>query len=80
MTLLSSRHPTAIAPLPAQTVPVANRSELIAVPSKDGTRALRESLPNPTTLVVLEPQQHNAMDGGREVLVDAIIKFAATKE
>lgn len=50
------------------------------MPSKDGTRALRESLPNPTTLVVLEPQQHNAMDGGREVLVDAIIKSAATKE
>jgi pimeloyl-ACP methyl ester carboxylesterase len=38
--------------------------------------ALRESLPN-ATVVVLARQAHNAMDGGREVLADAIIKFAA---
>lgn len=38
--------------------------------------ALRESLPNPT-LVVLEGQQHNAMEAGREVLARAIIRFAA---
>ena len=114
MELLSGHHATAVAPSAAQTVSTANRSELIAVTSKDGTRhlvatiavhprqmralsayrfdanrmksvrmptllligedtaspyakqsisALRESLPNPT-LVVLEHQEHNAMDGG----------------
>jgi hypothetical protein len=29
---------------------------------------------------LLERQEHNAMDGGHEVLVNAIIEFAATKE
>jgi len=38
--------------------------------------ALQESLPN-ATLVVLESQEHNAMDGGRDVLASAIINFAA---
>jgi len=41
--------------------------------------ALRESLPHPT-LVVLERQAHNAMDGGRDALADVIIKFAAARE
>lgn len=41
--------------------------------------ALREALPRPT-LVVLERQEHNAMDGGREVLANAILRFAAAKE
>ena len=39
--------------------------------------ALRESLPNPT-LVVLERQEHNAMEAGRDALASAIITFAAT--
>lgn len=47
--------------------------------AKQSIAALRESLPNPT-LVVLENQEHNAMDGGREVLANAIIKFAAVQE
>ena len=38
-------------------------------------RALRAALPNPT-LVVLENQQHNAMDGARDALANAIITFA----
>jgi len=37
--------------------------------------ALRRSLPNPT-VVVLERQEHNAMDGGRDALAKAIIAFA----
>ena len=40
--------------------------------------ALRESLPNPT-LVVLERQEHNAMDAGRDALATAIIRFAASQ-
>jgi pimeloyl-ACP methyl ester carboxylesterase len=47
--------------------------------AKQSIAARRESLPNPT-LVVLENQEHNAMDGGREVLANAIIKFAAAQE
>jgi pimeloyl-ACP methyl ester carboxylesterase len=47
--------------------------------AKQSISALRESLPNPT-LLVLERQEHNAMDSGREALVNAIIKFTATKE
>ena len=47
--------------------------------AKQSVSALRDSLANPTVLV-LEGQEHNAMDGGREVLANAIIKFAATKE
>ena len=47
--------------------------------AKQSIAALRESLPNPT-LVVLERQEHNAMDGGREVLANAILKFAAARE
>ena len=38
--------------------------------------ALRESLPNPT-LVVLERQEHNAMEVGRGALADAIMEFVA---
>ena len=41
--------------------------------------ALRESLPKPT-LVVLESQEHNAMEGGREVLAKAIIRFAESRK
>jgi hypothetical protein len=37
---------------------------------------LQASPPNPT-LVVLENQEHNAMDGGREVLANAILSFAS---
>jgi pimeloyl-ACP methyl ester carboxylesterase len=37
---------------------------------------LEAALPNPT-LVVLEGQQHNAMDSAREALASAIISFAA---
>jgi hypothetical protein len=40
--------------------------------------ALRLSFPNPT-LVELEGQGHNAMDGGRQPLADAIIRFALPK-
>jgi transposase len=47
--------------------------------AKQSISALRESLPNPT-LAVLERQEHNAIDGGREVLATAIIEFAATEE
>jgi pimeloyl-ACP methyl ester carboxylesterase len=47
--------------------------------AKQSIGALRELLPNPT-LVVLERQEHNAMDGVREVLANAIIKFAAMRE
>ena len=42
--------------------------------AKQSISALRESLPNPI-VVVLEHQEHNAMDGGREVLANAIIDF-----
>jgi pimeloyl-ACP methyl ester carboxylesterase len=44
--------------------------------ARQSINALRESLPNPT-LVVLERQEHNAMEGGRDVLANAIITFAA---
>jgi pimeloyl-ACP methyl ester carboxylesterase len=45
--------------------------------AKQSIGALRESLPSPT-VVVLERQEHNAMEGARDVLAEAIIKFAAT--
>jgi pimeloyl-ACP methyl ester carboxylesterase len=35
---------------------------------------LQTTLPKPT-LVVLEGQQHNAMDGGRDLLANAIRRF-----
>jgi len=44
--------------------------------AKQSIAALRESLPNPT-LAILDRQEHNAMDGGRELLANAIIKFAS---
>lgn len=44
--------------------------------AKQSIAALRESLPNPT-LAILERQEHNAMDGGRELLANAIITFAS---
>ena len=47
--------------------------------AKQSIGALRESLPNPT-LVVLERQEHNAMEGGPDVLVNAIVKFAAIQK
>lgn len=47
--------------------------------AKQSIGVLRESLPNPT-LVVLESQEHNAMEGGRDVLANAIIKFASTQD
>ena len=47
--------------------------------ARQSIAALRESLPNPTVLV-LERQEHNAMDGRPDVLANAIIKFAAIPE
>lgn len=47
--------------------------------ARQSIAALRESLPNPT-LVVLERQEHNAMEGGRDVLANAIIAFAAPQK
>jgi pimeloyl-ACP methyl ester carboxylesterase len=47
--------------------------------AKQSIAALRESLPNPT-LAILERQEHNAMDGGREALANAIITFAAAQD
>jgi pimeloyl-ACP methyl ester carboxylesterase len=47
--------------------------------AKQSIRALQESLPQPT-LVVLERQEHNAMDAGRDALANAIITFAAIPE
>ena len=44
--------------------------------AKQSIRALRESLAN-ATLMVLDRQEHNAMDTGRDALVDAIIRFTA---
>ena len=44
--------------------------------AKQSIAALRDSLPHPT-LVVLEGQQHNAMDAGRDTLAKAILDFAA---
>ena len=41
---------------------------------KQAIRSLQASLPNPT-VVVLEGQQHNAMDSGRQKLAEAIINF-----
>jgi pimeloyl-ACP methyl ester carboxylesterase len=43
--------------------------------AKQSIEALQLSLPNPT-LVELEGQGHNAADGGRQALADAIINFA----
>jgi pimeloyl-ACP methyl ester carboxylesterase len=42
---------------------------------KQSIEALQLSLPNPT-LVELEGQGHNAADGGRQALADAIVNFA----
>lgn len=47
--------------------------------AKQSIYALQESLPHPT-LVVLPAQEHNAMDGGREALAQAIIKFVTANE
>ena len=47
--------------------------------ARQSIAALRESLPNPT-LAILEGQEHNAMDGGRELLANAILKFASAKK
>jgi hypothetical protein len=47
--------------------------------AKQSIGALRESLPNPTVLV-LERQEHNAVDAGRDVLANAINRFAAIPE
>jgi pimeloyl-ACP methyl ester carboxylesterase len=47
--------------------------------AKKSIAALRQSLPKPT-LVVLKRQEHNAMEAGRDLLANAIVKFAGTKE
>ena len=44
--------------------------------ARQSIEALRDSLPN-STLVTLAGQQHNAMEGGREVLANAIVTFSA---
>jgi pimeloyl-ACP methyl ester carboxylesterase len=41
---------------------------------KEAMSSLQACLPNPT-LVVLEGQQHNAMDSGRQQLAEAVTKF-----
>jgi hypothetical protein len=41
---------------------------------KQAIDSLQASLPNPT-LVVLEGQQHNAMDSARQKLAEAIVSF-----
>ena len=46
--------------------------------ARQSIAALRESPPNPT-LVVLGRQEHNAMDGARELLANTIITFAAAE-
>ena len=46
---------------------------------KQSIAALREALPNATT-VVLENQEHNAMDDGREVLANAILAYLAPQK
>lgn len=45
---------------------------------RQATSDLQQSLPNPT-VVLLESQEHNAMDGGRDVLARAIIDFASER-
>lgn len=45
--------------------------------AKQSINALRQSMPNPT-LVVLSRQEHNAMEGGRDVLANAIANFAVS--
>jgi hypothetical protein len=40
--------------------------------AKESIPALQERMPNPT-LVVLERQEHNAMEAGREVLANACL-------
>lgn len=47
--------------------------------AKQSIDALAASLPKPTR-VVLTGQEHNAMDGGRDILARAILKFAAAQE
>jgi pimeloyl-ACP methyl ester carboxylesterase len=49
-------------------------SETISPYLKQAISSLQVSLPNPT-LVVLEGQQHNAMDTGRQQLAETITKF-----
>jgi pimeloyl-ACP methyl ester carboxylesterase len=44
--------------------------------ARQSIEALKATLPHPT-LVVLEGQEHNAMDGGRELIAKAIREFAA---
>jgi pimeloyl-ACP methyl ester carboxylesterase len=45
---------------------------------RQATSDLQQSLPNPT-VVLLESQEHNAMDRGRDVLARAIIDFASER-
>lgn len=47
--------------------------------AKQSIGALREALPS-RTVVVLGRQEHNAMDGARGVLANAIIKFVTDQE
>ena len=69
----------------------ASRMEAVSMPTllligeetrspyaKRSITALRESLTN-STLVVLEHQEHNAMEAGRDMLANAIITLAASR-
>ena len=47
--------------------------------ARQSIEALRESLPNPT-LVVLERQEHNAMESARDLLANVIVRFASVEE
>lgn len=45
---------------------------------RKGIEALRSSLPN-ATVAVLAGQQHNAMDGAREVFADTLLRFVRSR-
>jgi pimeloyl-ACP methyl ester carboxylesterase len=53
-------------------------AETLSPYAKQSIEALRTSVPN-ATVVVLERQAHNAMEGGREALAKTILEFAATR-
>jgi pimeloyl-ACP methyl ester carboxylesterase len=80
MRALSAYHfdPDRIRALKVPTLLV--RGEETASPYlKQSIDALRGSLPHPT-VVVLERQEHNAMDSGRAALATAIINFLTTSQ
>jgi hypothetical protein len=66
---LPGRDDAALLGAQGPAAPATPASEMMAVTSKDGTRAV----------VVLERQAHNAKDAGRDALANAIISFAANQ-